>query len=126
MMLAGGGYRGNPLAPIGVQALAARTPSASAPGEITLSVQVRENCPQLVAQFGASCGAFAASRERAEERATRWLCWQSEANSSLPAFGELQGDLAQLQGQCLHIQQKTPCISVAWMGFSLIRGAGRP
>ena len=41
-------------------------------------------------------------------------------------FGELQGDLAQLQGQCLHIQQKTPCISVAWMGFSLIGGAGRP
>jgi hypothetical protein len=41
-------------------------------------------------------------------------------------FGEMQGDLAQLQGQCLHIQQKTPCISVAWMGFSLIRGAGRP
>ena len=23
-------------------------------------------------------------------------------------------------------QQKTPCISVAWLGFSLIRGAGRP
>ena len=41
-------------------------------------------------------------------------------------FGELQGDLAQLQGQCLHIQAEDPCISVAWMGFSLIRGAGRP
>ena len=40
-------------------------------------------------------------------------------------FGELQGDVAQLQGTMPSQQQKTPCISVGWMGFSLIRGAGR-
>jgi hypothetical protein len=37
-----------------------------------------------------------------------WLCWQSEANPSLPQIGELQGDLAKLQGQCLHIPAEDP------------------
>jgi hypothetical protein len=37
------------------------------------------------AQFWASSGALGESRERAEKRATRWLCWQSDANPSLPA-----------------------------------------
>ncbi len=56
----------------------------------------------------------------------RWLCWQSDANPSLPAkLGNCREIWPNCREQCLHIQQKTPCISVAWMGFSLIRGAGR-
>ena len=55
---------------------------------------VSENSRQVLPHFRASCGAFAASWERAEKRATRWLCWQSEPNSSLP--GETQGNFAKL------------------------------
>ena len=42
--------------------------------------------PPIVAQFRAFCGAFAASRCRAEKRAARWLCWEAAANLSLQAI----------------------------------------
>jgi hypothetical protein len=41
-------------------------------------------------------------------------------------FGKLQGDLAQFAGTMPSHPAETPCISVAWVGFSLIQGAGRP
>ena len=58
---------------------------------------------------------------------SRWLCWQSEANPSLPCnLGNCRVIWPNCRDNAFTFQQKTPCISVVWLGFSLIRGAGRP
>ena len=41
-------------------------------------------------------------------------------------FGEMQGDFAKLQGQRRLIPAEGPCISMGWIGLSLIQEAGRP
>jgi hypothetical protein len=50
---------------------------------LALSPQVREKDYELVAQFRASCGHVRECRERGENAATRWLCWEAVANESL-------------------------------------------
>ena len=88
------------------------------PRKRSLWRQVRKNDRPLVAQFRASSARFSEGQERSENPATRWLCWQSEANPSLPAiWGELQGDLAKLQGQCLHIPAEDPLHLSGLVGF---------
>ena len=91
-----------------------------------LSSHMRDKRNQLVAQFRASCGLFAASRRETKNTRAGWLCWQSGANPSLPAIWGVQGDFAKLQGQRRLIPAEGPRISMGWVGLSLIQGAGRP
>ena len=57
----------------------------------SLCRHVGEKDRPLVAQFRASSGQFGEGRARAGKPATRWLCWQSEANPSLPAILGIAG-----------------------------------
>jgi hypothetical protein len=50
-----------------------------------LSALSSQNRRHLVAHFCAISGLFAEGLDRARTAATKWLCWQSEANPSLPA-----------------------------------------
>ena len=60
------------------------------------------------------------------KHATRWLCWQSEANCLSLQFGEIQGDFGKLQGQRRRMPAEGPRISMGWIGLSLTQGAARP
>jgi hypothetical protein len=51
-----------------------------------------------VAHFRPSSGRSGEGRERARKLATRWLCWQSEANPSLPAIWGIAGRFGPIAG----------------------------
>ena len=68
-----------------------------------ISVESERKSANWWRNFGFLPDALTRVGREPENPVTGWLCWQSEANPSLPANGELQGDLAKLQGQCLHI-----------------------
>ena len=55
-----------------------------------------------------------------------WLCCQSEANLSLPAIWEMQGDFAELQGRRRLVPAEDPGISMGWIGVSLTQEQGDP
>jgi hypothetical protein len=57
-----------------------------APTWATTLSRVRRSQYSLTAQLQALSGLFGKSWERARNSATGWLCWQSEANPSLPAI----------------------------------------
>ena len=46
-----------------------------------------------MAQFRASCGHVCECRERAEKRATRWLCCEAAANESLQPNSLIRGKI---------------------------------
>ena len=46
-----------------------------------------------MAQFRASCARSGEGQERAEKRATEWLCWETAANESPPSNSLIPGKI---------------------------------
>ena len=52
-----------------------------------------------MAHFWASSRRSCGPRQRAGTLATKWLCWQSLANPSLPAISQYAGRISQIAGE---------------------------
>ena len=89
-----------------------------------LSALFRQNRRQLVAHFRASLRRSCRPRQRAGKPATRWLCWQSAANTSLPANLGNAGSLRQTAG-VTSVPCKSLIISTCWIILSLASQAGK-
>ena len=76
-------------------------------------IQARDNS----ADFGREFNLSVKDVQSFYNKCLVWLCWQSEANPAPLQFGELQGDLAKLQGQCLHFPAEDPLHLSDLVGF---------
>jgi hypothetical protein len=69
----------------------------------------RQNYRQLMARFRASSGLFGKNLERAGNATTRWLCWQSAANSSpLVGFPDLRENTGKFRSSRLSARSRSP------------------